>query len=235
MKKEPSSTVDIVTAGIEEMIRTGKLLPGNRFPSERALAEMFNVSRNTVREVLHHFEAIGIAAIKRGSGCYLIYDPNVFQKMFNERQILEKYNWMEMVQTRRVLECGIVKLAARTATREDKIQLREMFEDLIESSHYANNPKGLKRRIEKDYEFHHSLARVSGNSMLIELHAALRDVILSAVEVWETSPNFISQTDEHHQKILNAVVSNDEEAAERATEEHLKYMEYLIELSKEKR
>ena len=57
---------DEVVENIKNMIRSGELKPGQRFPAERNLALRFGVSRNTVREALHYFEVIGLASTRRG-------------------------------------------------------------------------------------------------------------------------------------------------------------------------
>ena len=44
------------------------------------------------------------------------------------RQVLGRYNWQEMVQARRVVEIGIVRIAARNANRDDKIAIRSCIE-----------------------------------------------------------------------------------------------------------
>jgi len=47
------------------------LKAGDRLPSERVLATMLKVSRNTLRGILRSLEARGLVKIRPGSGCYL--------------------------------------------------------------------------------------------------------------------------------------------------------------------
>lgn len=63
----PQRAVDQIVGQIEGLLRDGKLRPGDRLPSERALAEQFAVSRNTVREALRILEFNGMLVLKRGS------------------------------------------------------------------------------------------------------------------------------------------------------------------------
>ncbi|HEY3686847.1 MAG TPA: GntR family transcriptional regulator [Streptosporangiaceae bacterium] len=63
----PKRAVDQIVAQVEGLLRDGKLRPGDRLPSERALAEQFAVSRNTVREALRILEFNGMLMLKRGS------------------------------------------------------------------------------------------------------------------------------------------------------------------------
>lgn len=63
----PQRAVDQIVAQVESLLHDGKLRPGDRLPSERALAEQFAVSRNTVREALRILEFNGMLVLKRGS------------------------------------------------------------------------------------------------------------------------------------------------------------------------
>lgn len=60
---------------------------------------------------------VGVASTKPGSGTYLVNDTDALKKMMDARQMLEKYNWTEIQQARRVIEMGIIKLAAHNANR----------------------------------------------------------------------------------------------------------------------
>ena len=53
------------------MIKEGKLKMGDRLPPERTLAEMFNVSRASVREAFSAMEIIGLIEVRQGEGSYI--------------------------------------------------------------------------------------------------------------------------------------------------------------------
>lgn len=63
----PKRAVDQIVAQVAGLLRDGRLRPGDRLPSERALAGQFAVSRNTVREALRILEFNGMLVLKRGS------------------------------------------------------------------------------------------------------------------------------------------------------------------------
>ena len=60
---------DIVNE-FHELINTGVLVSGQRLPSERDLANQFNVSRSSVREAIRSMELQGLVNIKPGSVSY---------------------------------------------------------------------------------------------------------------------------------------------------------------------
>ena len=221
-----------VVQGIKDMIVNGELTPGARYPSERVLAQRFGVSRNTVREAIQYFVMVGVASTKPGSGTYLVNDTDALKKMMDARQMLEKYNWTEIQQARRVIEMGIIKLAAHNANREDKIRLRNALQKLDEAGKKVETDAEINAYLNADYELHEEIARITHNTILMELHASLREGILSLAEVWKRFANLVDIVNPTHRKIVDAIARNDEEEAAAAMDEHLRYMEYRIELNR---
>ena len=60
-----------VAAQLSKLVSEGAILPGERLPSERELAEKLNVSRPTIREAMIALELSGIVEIRTGSGIYI--------------------------------------------------------------------------------------------------------------------------------------------------------------------
>ena len=56
---------------IYELIDSGSVEPGERFPPERQLTQRWGVSRNTLRDAFHILEHRGLIVSKHGSGRYL--------------------------------------------------------------------------------------------------------------------------------------------------------------------
>ena len=83
-----------------------------------------------------------------------------------------------------------------------------------------------------DYELHEEIARITHNTILMELHESLREGILSLAKVWKRFANLVDIVNPTHGKIVDAIARNDEEEAAAAMDEHLRYMEYRIELNR---
>lgn len=75
---------------INNLIREGKLNPGDKIYSENELCEMFHVSRQTVRKAIGLLEEQGIVRRVRGSGTYISYD---------RRENLEQRNRIAVITT----------------------------------------------------------------------------------------------------------------------------------------
>ena len=75
---------------IDNLIREGKLEPGDKLYSENELSEMFHISRQTVRKALGFLEEQGVVRRVRGSGTYISYD---------RRENLERCNRIAVITT----------------------------------------------------------------------------------------------------------------------------------------
>lgn len=63
-----SKSYEAVLSAIEDRLRSGRLRIGDRLPSERAMAEEFGISRNSVREAVRVLDAMGLVRSGVGSG-----------------------------------------------------------------------------------------------------------------------------------------------------------------------
>jgi len=92
---------------LQKMIIEGSLKPGDQLPCERELAEMFQVSRASIREALRILEAMGFieARVGVGGGTYVkAISIEGLLNPFSEILGCEKELIVEMIEFRRVLE-----------------------------------------------------------------------------------------------------------------------------------
>ncbi|MDD5170205.1 MAG: GntR family transcriptional regulator, partial [Syntrophales bacterium] len=111
---------EIIVERIKRMILEGELKAGDRLPSERELADMFQVSRVPVREALKILEFMEILQHVRGDGIYL--------KSVGVNDLLSKMDFMvetssdiisDLFEARGALEVKAVELAAIRRTDAD--------------------------------------------------------------------------------------------------------------------
>src|SRR5580698_9365412 len=124
IKQEAAS--DRVVSQLLAMVKTGSLKPGDRLPCERDLAEMFRVSRPTVREALRALAVLGVLKARQGSGIFVsalkatdILGPLSFFLTLQDIQVDQLY------EARRLIEGEISGLAARNASHGDVAELRQ--------------------------------------------------------------------------------------------------------------
>ena len=86
-------------------IMAGELRPGEKLPPEREIAQMLEVSRNSVREALRIMDMTGVISSQQGSGNYITCE---FQKSIAETMgmmfAMSQINYQQISQIRYALE-----------------------------------------------------------------------------------------------------------------------------------
>src|SRR5439155_1183121 len=105
-------STDIVRQ-IQDLIAAEHLQPGDRLPGERELADALSVSRQSVREALRVLDYLGVVVVRPGEGTFVATTPPApvdasLYSLLSERSFL-----LDLLEARRILEEGIVHLAAR--------------------------------------------------------------------------------------------------------------------------
>ena len=121
---------DDIAQQLECAIREGRFVAGHTLPSERELANTFNVSRPIIREALRILEIHGLVTIQQGCGT-LVKDPDmdilsqpISEWLDKNRQWLNEY-----YEARQAIEPACAALAARRATERQLRNLQENLED----------------------------------------------------------------------------------------------------------
>lgn len=155
-----------IAAQIRTELAEGRLRVGNRLPSERALAEQFGVSRNTLREALRSLEHAGLLRLQKGAtgGAFItqVSGDTITTSMLDMFH-LGALPPEKLTEARIWLESIIVREACLRATPEDLQQLR----DNIEQASQAKSEGDFHRRVETHLEFHRILTRMTGNPIMV--------------------------------------------------------------------
>src|SRR5215217_2767934 len=126
IKREPLTTQ--VARRLVEYILSGRIEPGDRMPSERALAEAFGVGRSAMREALKALTLIGLLEVRHGDGTYLKKaDAALLPQVIEWGLLLGERRTMDLVEARQKIETIIAGLAAERRTAEDVEDLRRLL------------------------------------------------------------------------------------------------------------
>lgn len=163
--RSPRAFEEIATQ-IRAQLAEGKLRVGNRLPSERALAEQFSVSRNTLREALRSLEHAGLVRLQKGAtgGAFITEASGDaiatgLMDMYHSGTISPE----QLTEARIWLESVVVREACERATPEHIALLREN----VRLAEEANAKGDLDQRAELNLEFHRILARITGNPVVV--------------------------------------------------------------------
>ena len=197
-----------------QLIQAGEFAVNSRLPSERDLAEQFQVSRPSVREALIALEVMGLVQIKMGSGVYVCKPSQRKQPA-----PVKEFAPFELIEARALIEAEI---AAQAALNRTDIQLHELEQRLQEMSSQSAQQKNP---LSADREFHALLARATGNQVLATLVEQLFDarmgVLFSRLANYFDTQATWEQAIKEHRAVLRAVKAQDPERARAAMRHHM--------------
>ena len=147
---------DRVRALLDDGVRSGRLVPGSRLPTERALAERLGAPRAAVRTALGALEREGRITRHVGRGTFLAGAPGP------EVDDALQTSPVEIMGTRLLVEPEIAALAARHATQADLDHVRHC----LRRGHAASTDEDFEAW---DSAFHRAVAAAARNSLLLRL------------------------------------------------------------------
>ncbi len=124
------SLYETVSEQLLAAIRSAKLEPGARIPSERELGERFGVSRTVIREAIRHLAAKGVLEVVSGSGVVIAdaSPTNVSESLdlyLRQRGPIEPGQIHEVRETLELAHDGARRRAGiRRAARGDQCAVR---------------------------------------------------------------------------------------------------------------
>jgi DNA-binding FadR family transcriptional regulator len=204
--------VDQVISSLRELISHEGLDVGDRLPSEPRLAARLGVGRSTLREAIRVLSHTGMLETRQGSGTYVGRPGNgaTLEARLAEARVDEVF------EVRRALEVLIAQAAPLRRTDEHVRQLREV---LAECRLHATTGD-LQAFIEADSRFHRITAEATGNSVLVELYAALRRPLENASGVIADLVE-LERANDRHEVLLDAIADATPDDAVAATRAHL--------------
>ena len=197
-----------------------QLQPGDRLPSERALAEQLGVGRNALREAIATLTALRVVESRPNSGIYL---KRVSTESSFETLVLLAASGArptpaeiaETVEVRAALELTAVRLACKRRDDRDLSMLTEIL---------ARTDATLARGgniLDCDTEFHLALVGASHNSVLVRvLNAFYRMTALRRKAVFASQAHGRASA-EDHRLLFEAVRLRDVEEAQDQIRRHM--------------
>lgn len=127
------------------MIKNGTLKPGDKLLPVHQLAEQFQVGRSAVREALSALRAMGLIEMKQGEGTYVKnFDSSSLTKSLNNRLLMKKEDILNLLEVRKVLEVGAVRVAAAKRTEDNLQNMKHWLDEMAKS---VGDEKLVKKQI----------------------------------------------------------------------------------------
>lgn len=206
----------------KQMISEGSLVPGERLPPERELADRFRVSRSSLRQALKVLDVMGVISQRVGDGTYLNAGaPGVLEVSMEFLILLDGISWQELMEARVLVEPELAARAAARATPEDIEELTRT-QRLMEE-----NKENIELFVQYDVDFHQIIYRMAGNRVLSMvfsvLHQSIRNLMIA------TAPRVSPERPiSFHDSILDAIRDRDASAAREQMRAHLTHVSTLV-------
>lgn len=205
---------------LRELVVRGELGPGDRLPSEIELANMFGVSRSTVREALRALTSRDLLVTVRGT------TGGTFVARVQPRQVSDyleasiglmsgdSMSIAEIIEARELLEVPAAGLAAARRTGE---HLR-LMEEALEREERSRG--GLKFREHR--QFHGVVLAAAHNRLLDLMTDPVFRVLQGRFLRADVTEEHWRKIDNDHRDIAGRIAAGDVTGAEEAMREHLR-------------
>lgn len=209
---------------IRSSILAGEFAPGDRLPPERELAEMFGVSRPSVREALNILTASGLVMSYQGGGTVVkslveISAGNPLSDLIKG----EQERALDVIEVRKCMEAWTSYYAAKRALPEDLRKLEKLVGEM------ERNLDGMKPSQDLDANFHILIAQATHNVVWLHLMQSIFDAMKEFQRgVWRAV--YLTEEDhfqlfQHHRAVYEAIRDRDPERARDAMLAHLTFAE----------
>ena len=192
---------------------------GERLPAERQLAQLFAVSRATVRAALQRLEEKALVTRRVGSGTFVTRPEQGLAGASREDDIAEITSPLELIEVRAALEPNMARLAVLNMTARDVERLAESLAALEAAA------DDYERFSYWDAQFHQRIAEGVHNPLLTFMYGRINHVRnqwqWGAVKKKVLTPERIGDYNRTHRQIFEAIRGRDGEGAVAAMQAHM--------------
>ncbi|MFB7211343.1 FadR/GntR family transcriptional regulator [Streptomyces sp. NPDC056255] len=198
------SIVDTVINELRGEIARGTWQVGDRIPTESRLAEIFGVSRLSVREAVRVLVHAELLTTRQGNGTFVTATDEGRVAL---RRRLDRARTTDILDVRRGLDIVAARLAATMRTEEDLASLQEAMERRTA----AGRAGDLDTFTDADVDFHLRIAEASHNPLLSDLYRNMSDALWETVKANQCIDE--AGDDPFHTALYEAVRNGDPAAA----------------------
>lgn len=210
-----------VVDNLSASIRDGQLKVGDKLPTESEIMASFDVSRTVVREAISRLQASGLVETRHGIGTFVIEPPEAGNFRISQADVATVADVIAVLELRISLETEAAGLAAQ---RRDDTHLQALLDALQGFRYSIENDSDA---VPSDFQFHMEVARATGNRHFADLMNYLGTVIIPRTRVNTPSQApegrqaYLQRVHSEHEKIYQAILAQDVNAARAAMRSHL--------------
>jgi DNA-binding FadR family transcriptional regulator len=226
------SLVDTVVERIQAVIQEGHYGPGDRLPTEAELVQQLEVSRTVLREAVGRLEAMGLVSVRGTRGMFVGEPAGLLSciKLLRSAMAISPRELIVFTEFRRAIECDAARSAALKATPKDI----EELEDLCQQVRRPDLTNLEAYQI--DFRFHRKILALTGNELTCNVMDVVQEFVMASIREGAAQRREGEVTYRGHKAILDAIKTQDPDAAEQAMRAHLEaVLTTLHQLEKKKK
>ena len=206
---------------LAEQIKSGRLAPGSRLPTEEALTRAARVSRTVVREAVAALRAEGLVVTRQGVGAFVSAEPQRAPFRIEPERMQSLADILNVMELRLGVE---IESAGIAAERASKAQLRAIS-NAMNAIEEASKAGGSA--VDEDLAFHRAIAEATGNPefprflQFIGRHLIPRRTVTGLPERMGGREAYLALIQEEHRRIFEAIRDREPGAAREAMRRHL--------------
>jgi DNA-binding FadR family transcriptional regulator len=206
---------------LAEEIKSGRLGPGERLPTEHELTRAAGVSRTVVREAVAALRAEGLVVTRQGVGAFVSAEPQRAPFRIEPERMQSLGDILNVMELRLGVEIESAGLAAERAGKAQVRAIGSALEAIERASAQG------KAAVDEDLGFHHAVAEATGNPefarflQFIGRHLIPRRTVSGLPERMGGRRAYLALIQEEHRRIFEAIRSGDARAARDAMRRHL--------------
>jgi GntR family transcriptional regulator, transcriptional repressor for pyruvate dehydrogenase complex len=206
---------------LAEQIKSGRLAPGTRLPTEQELTRAARVSRTVVREAVAALRAEGLVITRQGVGAFVSAAPQHAPFRIEPERMQTLGDILNVMELRLGVEIESAGLAAERATRAQTRAIGAALE-AIERAAAAG-----KSAVDEDLAFHRAIADATGNPefarflQFIGRHLIPRRMVSGLPERMGGQQAYLALIQEEHRRIFEAIRDRAASPAREAMRRHL--------------
>jgi DNA-binding FadR family transcriptional regulator len=222
--REPQRLSQQLSTLLAAEIVSGRIAPGDAFPSSEEIVGRFSVSRTVAREAVQALAMLGMVNIQHGKRTEVrlaedwdILSPTVQQALRHVGKAEPLLD--DLYEFRLLIEPQAAAWMAQHGRPEDLAELGA----LVHRMEMPGTEASVRDVLEADRSFHDLVARASRNRVLAAVSRDIGEVIATLWEVSKLDAADVARLAEQHRRIADAVQARDPDAAAAAMRDHLQW------------
>ncbi len=209
-----------ISEQIQKQIEEGIWKEGDRMPGEIELANLFQVSRGSIREAIKSLQMMGVLEAKSGQGTYV--SSNALQKIQDNRltSMISDIQYRDQVlECRYMIEPQAAFVAAQICTEKDIEYLKDSYRQMLACSE-EGDVAGMNQWGNR---FHSYIVDMVDNEVLSAIYKSIEQQILDDLEefVNESGSSVMLSYHEEHLALIEAFEEHDPVLARKILDIHL--------------